>query len=199
MGLGETEVIDTSFLDSADKKDPILFFPVAAFDSVDYTNLVTEKFKLISNVNVIGVPSTTENTLAKKRIEEAGGIYLGGGLTENLVNYFKKNNLVEVLQKKINSGMPVAGMSAGALALAEWYIHEDRGGQFEIREGWGILPNTCVYVHAETSKIREVVKLIKENKYTKNCKIYGIQDKAALLVKEGDKLTKIGNAQVWVV
>ena len=52
----------------------------------------------------------------KQAIATAEAIFTGGGNTFELVNQLYKNDLVEILQEKLNTGTPYLGTSAGVIS-----------------------------------------------------------------------------------
>lgn len=97
------------FLGTAAKK--VAFIPFAAVDRKyeDYTAMVREGLK--------GLPHTVETVMpqkAKEVIEGADVIMIGGGNTFKLLHDLYDLNLVDLIQSKVQSGVPYIGWSAGA-------------------------------------------------------------------------------------
>ncbi len=93
--------------------DTILFIPYARPDGIThdgYTNIVQKAFKKI-NKKIIGL-HTYENPI--KAIQEASGIFTGGGNTFVLVNALYKNNIMAPLRAGLLQGIPYLGTSAGS-------------------------------------------------------------------------------------
>ncbi|MCL4140742.1 UNVERIFIED_CONTAM: hypothetical protein GTU68_066898 [Idotea baltica] len=91
----------------------LIFMPYArpsgiSFDA--YTKIVSLAFKKI-DITVIGIHKFKNTTEA---IENAEGIFVGGGNTFVLVNELYERNLVDVLKKSIDLGTPYLGTSAGS-------------------------------------------------------------------------------------
>jgi len=66
--------------------------------------------------NAIGLELKGIHTFpdAQKAIENAEGIFIGGGNTFLLLLKLYKNGLVETIRKRVNEGMPYMGTSAGS-------------------------------------------------------------------------------------
>ncbi len=93
--------------------DEILFIPFARPSGIthdQYTESVSGAFKKI-NKKIIGL-HTFSNT--DEAIENAQGIFTGGGNTFLLVDQLYRNNVISPLQKAIQSGTPYLGTSAGS-------------------------------------------------------------------------------------
>lgn len=98
------------FLGNKIKK--VLFIPYAGvgFSYDDYTKKVAEPFAEL-NFEIQGI-HTSPN--AKKAVEDADAVAIGGGNTFELLNQLYKNDLVQSIQNKVTNGMPFMGWSAGS-------------------------------------------------------------------------------------
>lgn len=91
----------------------ILFVPYARPSGIshnDYTKIVSVAFSKIGKT-VTGL-HTFKNPI--KAIEEAEGIFVGGGNTFVLTDQLYRNNLIESLKSAVNNGTPYLGTSAGS-------------------------------------------------------------------------------------
>jgi dipeptidase E len=91
----------------------IIFIPYArpgGMSHDDYTSRVKTAFAKI-NKKVKGLHEF-ENPI--KAIENAEGIFTGGGNTFLLVTQLYENNVMEILKKAIENGVPYLGSSAGS-------------------------------------------------------------------------------------
>lgn len=91
----------------------ILFIPYArpgGISNDEYTQKVAETFAKI-NKKVVGLHEF-EN--AAKAVEQAEGIFTGGGNTFLLVTQLYENNVMDVLRNAIENGTPYLGSSAGS-------------------------------------------------------------------------------------
>lgn len=91
----------------------ILFIPYARPGGIShdmYTEIAAKAFKKI-NKEVIGIHTYNDPVQA---IENAKGIFTGGGNTFVLVNQLYKTDLMPALRKKIYEGTPYLGTSAGS-------------------------------------------------------------------------------------
>ncbi len=91
----------------------ILFIPYAKPGGIsynDYTEIVSKAFQKI-NKKIIGV-HTYNNPI--EAVENAKGIFTGGGNTFVLVNQLYKTKVMPILRDKIYQGIPYLGTSAGS-------------------------------------------------------------------------------------
>ena len=91
----------------------ILFIPYARPGGIshdEYTQKVAETFAKI-NKKVVGLH---EFDNAAKAVEQAEGIFTGGGNTFLLVTQLYENNVMDVLRNSIENGIPYLGSSAGS-------------------------------------------------------------------------------------
>lgn len=91
----------------------ILFIPYArpgGMSHDEYTQKAREAFQKI-NKNVIGIH---EFESATEAINQAEGIFTGGGNTFVLLSHLYKNNCMEALKNAIHAGTPYLGTSAGS-------------------------------------------------------------------------------------
>ena len=91
----------------------LLFIPYARPSGIshdDYTRKVGEAFTKI-NISVKGIHEF-ENPI--EALENAEGIFTGGGNTFLLVSQLYKNNVIDTLEKVVKNGTPYLGTSAGS-------------------------------------------------------------------------------------
>lgn len=94
-------------------KKSILFIPYARPSGMtheEYTNVAKERFKKM-RIDLSGV---NEYSNPKKAVENAEGIFIGGGNTFVLLSQLYKKELIKVIRKKVLEGMPYIGTSAGS-------------------------------------------------------------------------------------
>ena len=89
-----------------------LFVPYAAvtFSYDEYEKKVNDKFKEIGH-SIVGIHRFDD---PRKAMEEAEVIVVGGGNTWKLVRLLHDNGLMDIINKKVTSGTPYIGWSAGS-------------------------------------------------------------------------------------
>ena len=91
----------------------ILFIPYARPSGIsheEYTKKVSDAFAKI-NISIKGIHEF-ENPITA--LENAKGIFTGGGNTFLLVSQLYKNNVIDTLEKVVKNGTPYFGTSAGS-------------------------------------------------------------------------------------
>ncbi len=112
-GSGYLEYILEELSELFKNAKTIVFVPYARPGGIshnDYTEIASKAFSKIGK-KVVGL-HTFENL--KQAIENAEGIFTGGGNTFVLTSQLYKNNLIEPLKNALNNGTPYLGTSAGS-------------------------------------------------------------------------------------
>lgn len=93
-------------------KDCILFFPFAGVTNSwdEYTKEVSDVFDSIG----IQIESIHEVKDELKAISEASAIAVGGGNTFSLLKELQSRRMIDPIRKRVESGIPYLGWSAGA-------------------------------------------------------------------------------------
>jgi len=112
-GSQPLEYLTEGLIELYDGIDEILFIPYARPGGIthdQYTNSVADVFKKIDK-KVVGIHTFSNTTEA---LQNAKGIFTGGGNTFLLVDQLYRNNVIAPLQQTIQSGTPYLGTSAGS-------------------------------------------------------------------------------------
>lgn len=90
----------------------VLFIPYAgvSLSYDDYFNKVQQALAVLP----VRVDSIHHAACAKTAVLEAEAILIGGGNTFQLLNLLYKNDILELIKKRVTTGMPYIGWSAGA-------------------------------------------------------------------------------------
>ncbi len=96
-----------SFLGSARR---ILFFPFALHDRDAYTATVRTRFGAMG----YSLYSAHQTAVPQKAVDETDAIFIGGGNTFRLLQALQDLDLVEAIRRKVSSGAPYIGSSAGS-------------------------------------------------------------------------------------
>jgi dipeptidase E len=96
-----------SFLGSARR---VLFFPFALHDRDAYTATARNRFGAMG----YSLNSAHETSLPQKAVDETDAIFVGGGNTFRLLKALQDLDLVEAIRRKVHSGAPYIGSSAGS-------------------------------------------------------------------------------------
>ena len=96
-----------SFLGGARR---VLFFPFALHDRDAYTATARKRFEAMG----YSLDSAHQAAVPRKAVEETDAIFIGGGNTFRLLKALEDLNLIEAIRRKVNSGAPYVGSSAGS-------------------------------------------------------------------------------------
>ncbi|MCI2228028.1 dipeptidase PepE [Polaribacter sp. MSW13] len=112
-GSGYLEYLLPTLKDFFTEVKTILFIPYARPGGIsydDYTKVVEKAFQKI-NIDVQGIHQFTK---PKEAIQNAEGIFTGGGNTFELVNQLYKKEVLSSLKEVLEAGTPYLGTSAGS-------------------------------------------------------------------------------------
>lgn len=92
----------------------ILFIPYARPSGISHEEYTAKAFSAFAKINIAvkGIHEFEDPTSA---IENAEGIFTGGGNTFVLVNELYKNNVMTALSQAVKKGIPYLGTSAGSV------------------------------------------------------------------------------------
>ncbi len=180
-----------------------IFIPYAAvtFSFDEYEKKVNER---LANIG-IQVRSIHHFSVPSKAIEEADLIMVGGGNTFHLLKWIQDNDLIEPVQKKIMSGTPYIGWSAGSNVACptikttnDMPIIEPKSFNAFSLVNFQINPH---YIdanpdgHAGETRQQRIEEFLEVNR---NVYVVGLREGTALQI-EGDKIKLVGqrNARIF--
>ncbi len=111
-GTGYLEHCEAEVKALLEGKKSILFIPYARPSGIShaaYTDKAQEAFARL-DVALTGVHEAKDPVVA---VKEAEAVFIGGGNTFLLLRQLYQNNLVKILQERVQQGMPYLGTSAG--------------------------------------------------------------------------------------
>lgn len=121
-----------------------------------------------------------------KSIKLSSGIMIGSGDTNLYADYIVKTPISAAIKKRYESGVPVAGFSAGALISPELCIISSRDNtqkEFQSRQGIGLLSKVLIAVHFtewnDEKHLRYAACQFRNNNY------YGIDEKTCVYFLNG--------------
>jgi dipeptidase E len=112
----ETEAINRELITLSWKKSPkVLFLPTASWDSKCYISNFTNYYTSLGcKVNTLLLYNKIiDPIILKKKIFSADIIYVWGGNTLKMLNFWKKVWLIPLLQQAHKKGIILSGLSAG--------------------------------------------------------------------------------------
>jgi cyanophycinase len=117
--------------------------------------------KDVSSLPLIDKVSANDESIAKS-LREAKLIYMLGGFTGYLGETLKGSAAWNAVLEAYNNGAVVAGSSAGAMVMCEFYYDLNQG---QVVDGLNLVPNSIVLPHHNTfgkswaSRLLEIVQM----------------------------------------
>ena len=156
--FGETEDLDEAWLEKT-PEGPIGFVP-AASGSVDYARHFTDYMKERFGRDVEIIPIYRERDARRgrnlERIRDCAAVYLGGGVTDHLLDAIAGSPAVDALRAKRREGMVVALAAAAQACGAE--ARSVFGGKK--LDGLGLVPGAVVETNFDPAHDRRLRKLL---------------------------------------
>jgi len=109
-GRGYLDHVESELKSFLGRARRVLFFPFALHDRDAYTVTVRKRLRDIG----YAVQSAHETPVPQKAVEETDAIFIGGGNTFRLLKALQDLDLVEAIRRKVSSGAPYIGSSAGS-------------------------------------------------------------------------------------
>lgn len=128
-------------------------------------------------------------------LRDATGIFIGGGHTPTYHRLFATEPIRTILQDKFYRGVPVAGISAGALIameLCQLTPDETLQSEVQIAPGLNLASGFVIGVHySERNALPEILEVMA---MTKTRLGYGIDEAAGLLCENGSICRVLGKS-----
>ncbi len=120
---GATRLIDDEIVRASGKDQPnLLFIPTASDDAEGYVESIKQYFGTELGCKVESLYLLNNNTTqeaARKQIEAADIIYVGGGNTKKMIEIWKEYGVDLALQQAYLKGTILSGLSAGSICWFE--------------------------------------------------------------------------------
>ncbi len=146
-------------------------------------------FKSLGATDVESLPlidkASANDPAIADQIRQSRLIYLLGGFTGYLAETLKDSASWQAMLNAYSNGAVIAGSSAGAMVLCQYFYDP---GRSQIVEGLELLPNTCVLPHHNTFGKGWAQRM---TVYLPNAVLLGIDEQTGML-DDGDGGRKIG-------
>jgi len=109
-GHGYLDHVESEIKSFLGSEQRVLFFPFALHDRDAYTAIVRTRFRDMG----YPIQSAHQTAVPQKAVEEAEAIFIGGGNTFRLLKALQDLELIEPIRRKVSSGTPYVGSSAGS-------------------------------------------------------------------------------------
>ena len=132
----------------------------------------------VVSVPLIDKVSANDEGIAKS-LRDAKLVYLLGGFTHYLGQTLKDSLAWTAVEEAYDNGAVIAGTSAGAMVMCEYYYHHNDG---KVIKGLNLVPNALVIPHHNSFGKRWAPKLLKE---IPTVTLIGIDEETGM-IDEGD-------------
>jgi dipeptidase E len=113
-GSGYLDHAEQELRDALGSSKRVLFVPFALHDRDAYAAQARKRFEAMG----YALDSVHEATDAKKAVDEAEAIFIGGGNTFRLLHCLYQSDLLLPIRRRVEEGMLYVGSSAGAVVAA---------------------------------------------------------------------------------
>ena len=141
-----------------------------------------------------GEDGTLDPDEALRRLGEATGIFIGGGHTPTYLELYGSGVIRDAIQDRSDSGIPIGGVSAGALMLPQVCAipPEDTGeDEVTIAEGLGLVQGLVAGVHfSEWGALHHVLEAMAT---TKTEWALGLDEGGCAILRDGEMHTTLGS------
>ncbi|MGA8179563.1 MAG: Type 1 glutamine amidotransferase-like domain-containing protein [Desulfobacterales bacterium] len=136
------------------KSAKIVIIPTAAapdHNSQNAGNIALKWFRTLGARNVASLPiidkKSADDPKISAELDQANLIYILGGFPGYLAHTLESTRCLDALLRAYQKGAILAGSSAGAMVLCEWYFDP---AVKEIKKGFGIQKNVILVPHHDT-------------------------------------------------
>ncbi|PAE06564.1 peptidase E [Terribacillus saccharophilus] len=171
--------LDRYILSQSGKDEPrVCFIPTASGDKPDYIRRFYEAFHQLpckpSHLSLFEPNFKDLRTF----VLEQDILYVGGGSTRNMLVLWREWKLDNILAEAYQSGVILAGLSAGANCWFKEGLTDPLNGPLYAIDGLGFLPGSvCPHFDGEEKRRPAYVKAVGEGSMKEG---YGVDDSAAL-------------------
>ena len=109
-GSGYLDHAESEIRDFLASVKEVLFVPYALYDRDSYAAMARERFEKMG----YALQSIHTTADAKRAVNDAEAIFIGGGNTFRLLNALYDADVLQAIQKRVAAGMPYIGSSAGS-------------------------------------------------------------------------------------
>ena len=137
----------------------------------------------------------SEDAMAKLR--EATGIFISGGNTGIYQALYATEPIGTILRERYRQGIPVAGLSAGAILASNvsWLLPEEsESGSIEVIKGLGLIEGWVIGAHfSEWNALPQVLEVMSKAQVRRGLGI----DEEACVVLEDERITRVIGGSVY--
>ena len=177
--------IENEIIKMTNKKNPIILY--CPYATKDIEKSINKFHNLMKNLECEIIDLTFDNINDFDfLLNKADILYVGGGVSDDLVDIFKKNNLDKVLYKYLDSNKIYAGSSAGAMLYTkvamgdkDMFLDNFHNYNYKMVDCLGIL-NISICPHYQNEDLIFYNDVIKE--YSLDS--FGIEEDTAVIIDD---------------
>ena len=174
-----------------------LFIPTASHDCMPYYNTFHKVYTGIFGLKT-DVALTVGRAFGPDKMQEkfvrAHFLYVGGGNTVFMLESWQKTGLLEYIRAAYERGVPVAGLSAGAICwFEEMYSDSVVEGDYAWHRGLGWIKGKISPHYDE--RMLDFDQAVLYNK----SRAWGVENGAAVEFQDGTPVKKLGSGKVWLL
>jgi len=136
------------------KNTRVVIIPTAAApdnNSKRASTIAMKWFRTLGAINISALPiidrESANNPELSAELDRANLIYIIGGFPGYLDHTLRKSRCLDAIWRAYQKGAVLAGSSAGAMVLCEWYFDP---AVKEIKKGFGIIKDVILIPHHDT-------------------------------------------------
>ena len=104
-------------------------------------------------LSLVHLPMTLPAAQLAQKLEQVDLVYVGGGDTEKMVSAWRQAGWDDVLSKACQSGVILAGVSAGAVCWFDTFLFSSSKGVMRSLQGLGLIPmGACTHYSSEPDR-----------------------------------------------
>ena len=180
-----------------------LFIPTASHDYMPYYNTFHKVYTGVFNIKTdvaLTVFKEPDMEKMKAKFEKADVIYVGGGDTVFMMEHWKKSGLLPLIEDAYARGVPIAGLSAGAICwFSDIYTDSEMVNgageeKYSMYKGLNWLEGKISPHYG--ARMLDFDKIVC---YNAEC-AYGIEDNAALVIEDGKVVGSVlSGGKAWLL
>ena len=137
------------------------FLATASLDDAEKIKLFYKRFRksnhLLSHFNLYTSKDGFKDWMQTKDI-----VYVGGGNTYRMIQFWKQNKLLKIFENAYERGVVLCGVSAGAICWFESILSNSKNRNLEETKGLGFIKNSCTpHTSSEPERLDIFKKKIK--------------------------------------
>ena len=144
---------------------------------------------------VPGENGTLDLDAVSAKLREATGIFIGGGHTPTYQQLYATGPIRSILRESYHKGVPIAGVSAGALIAPEICMlppDETDDGSLKIVDGLGLVSDVIVGVHF--TELNALPSVLESMARTQTRAGWGIDEPACAVFEDGQFKGTLGRS-----